>query len=205
MRSRQHPILLPFDRLLPAALTIGLLLPLAGCSSTDATTTDAGATFTAYQSTFQDFRSWSSFTFDAPAIPGSPHLVAGVRTEYLNHCPPAGATEFPVGTIIVKEFDSTPVALRQVFAMVKVGGGYDSQGAVNWEWYELQNNADGSVTILWNGAVAPPGEPYADTPISCNQCHVGGKQNDYVQAAALQLSALESSRCASILLDGGAE
>ncbi len=168
---------------------------LLGCSSAGAAANaDGGAEFIAYQSDFQAFHSWTSFTFEGAAIPDSPHATAGVRTEYINQLPPKGATRFPVGTIIVKEF----VATGQTFAMVKRGGGYNSEGAVDWEWYELVDNAS-SVTIRWNGAVAPPGDVYANSPVTCNDCHSAGAANDYVQSQALSLARLATG----LPFDGG--
>jgi hypothetical protein len=186
-----------FVSLLPLAAAAALV----ACTETDAQTSDGG-TFTPVQGDFQSFHSWQSFTFMGEAIPDSPHLAAGPRTDYVNQRPAPGAKEFPVGTIIVKELDGSPqidpLTARQVFAMVKVGGGYNAQGAVDWEWYELQNNADSSVSILWNGVVPPAGEKYANTGITCNACHGGAQANDYVQSPPLQLSALELSDGGSI-------
>ena len=74
--------------------------------------------------------------------------------------------------------------------MVKRGDGYNaSPGANGWEWFSLQNNADGSVTILWRGLVAPPGQTYANQAIGdCNGCHTAAATNDDVWDSALQLT-----------------
>jgi hypothetical protein len=180
-----------------AVAMAALVVASIACTETDSETSDGG-TFTPVQSDFQSFHAWQSFTFQGAAIPDSPHSVAGQRTDYLNHVPPKGATAFPVGTIIVKEFDSGPVAGRQVFAMVKVGGDYNAQGAAGWEWFELTNNVDGSESIHWDGVGAPPGDVYANSPITCNECHANAKNNDYVQSQALQLPALELSDGGSV-------
>ncbi len=173
------------------ALASALALAPVGCSSAEPSVgADAGGTFTAYQADFQTYRAWQSFTFEGKAVPDSPHAVAGVRTEYINHLPPKGATAFPVGTIIVKVLDDDPAL--QTFAMVKVGGGYNPDGAKDWEWYELLNDADESVTIRWNGAIAPQGDPYASSPVSCNDCHSQAASTDYVQSGALNLARLNS-------------
>jgi hypothetical protein len=173
------------------------LAPL-GCTSNEPSVgeDDDAGTFTAYLSDFQSFHSWPSFTFYGAAITDSPH-TAGMRTEYINHLPPAGATSFPLGTIIVKE-----LADGVTFSMVKVGGGYNPDGAIDWAWYELVNQPDGSVRFQWGPvAVAPQGDPYATSPVTCNQCHVGeASKNDDVQSWALNLARLESGAP----FDGGA-
>jgi hypothetical protein len=107
---------------------------------------------------------------------------------YLNQAPPHGSTEFPVGTIIVKDLGPGPGTAATTFAMVKRGGGFNEQGATNWEWFELQNNADASVTILWRGAEPPAGQAYSGEPTACNTCHGTAKSNDFVQSQPLQLS-----------------
>jgi hypothetical protein len=190
---------LPRGTALVAVVTASLM-SFTACSASDASGNgdDAGPTFTPIQGDFQSFHSWQSFTFIGQAIPDSPHLTAGLRTDYLNHLPPPGATSFPVGTIIVKEVDQGTATSRSVFAMVKVGGGYNTQGAVDWEWYELTNNADGSESIRWNGVAPPPGDPYANSPVTCNQCHGQAKGNDFVQSPDLQLAALAQSDGGSV-------
>ena len=47
-----------------------------------------------------------------------------------------------------------------IFAAVKHGGGFNSTGAKNWEWFELAepNGVGGSVTITWRGLGPPPGD-----------------------------------------------
>jgi hypothetical protein len=146
-----------------------------------------GATYMPFQGDFESYPSWTSFTFDGVAIPDSPHNVAGPRTEYINHLPPKGATSFPVGTIIVKELSTG------TFSMVKVGGDYNPDGALNWAWYELLNQPGGSVTIQWGpDPVAPAGDPYASSPVTCNQCHANASNNDFVQSWALNLARLSS-------------
>ena len=179
-------------------LLAAVAVAFVACTETDASDAADAGTFTPVQGDFQTFHSWQSFTFMGAAIPDSPHLTAGPRTDYINQLPPRGATAFPVGTIIVKEFDVGPLTGRQVFAMVKVGGGYNAQGAVDWEWFGLINNADGSVTIQWHGVVPPPSEPYAASGITCNACHGDAVKNDYVQSAALYLPTLELSDGGSV-------
>ncbi len=47
--------------------------------------------------------------------------------------------------------------------MVKRGGGFNAEGAVGWEWFELTERDDESVAIKWRGVSAPSGEATATT------------------------------------------
>lgn len=183
-----------------------LLLVVAACSSAAAPAASScpagggapeegdGAPLTefiAYESSFDCFHSWSNTapaTSDNDAGDGL-HGVGPLQV-YWNQSPPHGSTSFPVGTIIVKETEEADVTKRIVFAMVKRGGGFNAPpGANGWEWFSLQNNSDGSVQILWQGLVAPPGQTYADQAIGdCNGCHTLTASNDDVWDSALQLS-----------------
>ncbi len=134
-----------------AFLLIGLAA-LAACSSSS----DGSGACTevrVFNSSFANYHSWTSYSFDGPSIANSPH-TSGPRREYLSQKPAHGATSFPVGTIIVKEIGAPPASQDSVFAMVKVGCGYNSDGADGWEWYELQVDASGTPSILWDGPAA---------------------------------------------------
>lgn len=176
---------------------------LVGCGAADETqcqaTNDNGgateaptgaATFVAFATHFQGYQRWSS----APGVP-DPSLVGivdtvhttGPMTVYVNRLPAAGAKEFPIGTIIVKEVTTGALGERTVFAMVKRGGGFNEGGATNWEWFELQNSCNG-VQILWRGVGPPAGEKYGgDATGGCNTCHANGKSNDFVLTKDLRL------------------
>jgi len=177
------------------------LVLAAGCSSATTPSTSTGCPasgggdaaapteFVAYASSFDCFQSWSSAAAVAPDDAGDGLHGIGPLRVYWNQSPPHGSTSFPVGTIVVKETEDADVTQRIVFAMVKRGGGYNSGGANGWEWFSLQNNADGSVNILWRGVVAPAGETYANQAIGdCNGCHTAASANDDVWDEALQLS-----------------
>ena len=185
------------------AALLGALLVAAACASAAAPVTSgcpAGAPededggppseFVAYESSFDCFHSWSTAPAAAQDDAGDGLHGVGPLEAYWNQSPPHGSTSFPVGTIIVKETEEADVTQRIVFAMVKRGGGYNAPpGANGWEWFSLQNNTDGSVTILWRGLVAPPGQTYANQAIGdCNGCHTLAASNDNVWDSALQLS-----------------
>lgn len=172
--------------LLTALVTFG-----CGSSEDDAQSTcGTGSLCIAFPADFNGFVKWTSTpgTSDVVADPGVVH-AGGPRTVYINKKPAAGAKEFPVGTVIVKEIHtSDDVSQRKVFAMVKRGGNYNASGAVNWEWFELVRFADGSATIKWRGVGPPSGESYGgDKNGGCNTCHGAAKSNDYVLTKGLTL------------------
>lgn len=174
---------------IPTAIATGLLAlaGLAACSSGSSGSGDTCTPVPVFNSSFASYESWTPFSFTGAAIPGSPH-TSGPRRIYLNQKPPHGATEFPVGTIIVKEIGAPPASADSVFAMVKVGCDYNSDGAVNWEWYELQVDPANTASILWSGSEPPPGQTYSGNPTACNDCHSDAKQNDYVESSELSLA-----------------
>lgn len=164
-----------------AALAAGVL---GACGSSGGPAGDAPETFLAFSSTFAAFRSWPSFHSDGPANDGTfPADVLGPRTQYINAPPPHGASEFPVGTMIVEARES-----GKIFAGVKRGGGFNTGGARNWEWFEL---SDAPVTIVWRGVGPPLGDTYGGDPNGgCNACHMKcGANNDYVCSPRLALGA----------------
>ncbi|HTR56336.1 MAG TPA: hypothetical protein VMJ10_36935 [Kofleriaceae bacterium] len=165
-------------------MTLGLALAACGSGTSS---DDAGNMFVAYASTFQPFRTWTSFQHDLEDS-SLPAGVNGPRTQYLNMAPPHGSTEFPVGTVIVESRES---GTMNIFAGVKRGGGYNSTGAKNWEWFELaEASGPGStVSIVWRGLGPPPGDQYGGDANTCNTCHTTcGGGNDYVCSPYLQLA-----------------
>lgn len=169
---------------------LGGLVGLGACPPPDASTVaDAPSTFIAFTPAFQDFRSWTSFHSDGPpadAYPTRPDVL-GPRTQYINHVPEHGATEFPVGTIIVEARENSTM---RIFASVKRGGQFNATGAVNWEYFELTEAAgSGSpVSMTWRGVGPPLGDTYGGDPNGCNSCHtVCGATNDFICSAKLQL------------------
>lgn len=144
--------------------------------------------FIPFERDFQGFRKWRSFSLSAQPGLGMAHL-AGPRTDYINRIPPKGSATFPIGTIVVKELEIGDLPQRQLFAMVKRGGGFNQTGARDWEWFELQNRSDGSVGIVWHGKGPPDGETYGGDPANgCNECHAMAAKNDYVRSMPLDLT-----------------
>jgi hypothetical protein len=197
------------------SLALGASLALAlgaavGCSVAPSAAGTDGGIFLAFDTTFNGFHSWpSAVAMPSPNLP--PVDAGGVgpdggatdggvhpppETEYWQ-LPPItpGSTTFPLGTIIVKETNEADPTARQVFAMVKRGGDFNANGAINWEFFELTNNANGTEKVNWQGygPLDPTKDIYGGNPNVCNDCHGKAVSNDYVWSAALQLSALESA------------
>lgn len=174
-----------------ALSTLALTLVLgAGCGSGGGAPGGSGDTYLAFASSFAGFRKWESFPVPEGSGDGTVHTL-GPRTEYLNQRPGDGDTEFPVGTIVVKETTSEALADRKVFAMVKRGGDYNSAGAEGWEWFELKNLDESTVDIVWRGVGPPAGEMYGGDPnAGCNSCHGAAKDNDFVLSTEIKLEDL---------------
>ena len=162
-----------------------LMLAIA-CGAAAPGTTTSGAP--AFARDFQGYGSWEPFALpgnDADALDGGSVHTSGPRTIFLNQRPAKGSTEFPVGTLIVKQ------GTFSTFAMHKRGGSYNAKGARGWEWLELQTNSAGQVVIVWQGLGPPAGERYGDINVTCNDCHRAATENDSVLALQMQLRALE--------------
>ena len=143
-------------------------------------------TFIAFERDFQGFREWDGGSFEELPARGQTHFAGQQR--YFIRGPKRKGRDFPVGTIIVKhaELDARPEG--QLFAMAKRGGGYNTAGAVGWEWFELVEREEGGVAIKWRGLSAPSGESYGSDPHgTCNNCHREAKANDFVKSPALAL------------------
>ncbi len=155
-----------------------LLLLLCACGAPEQSSPSSG--FIALQRDFAPYKTWESASFDGGVIDEGVH-TAGVRTVYLNQRPELGTTEWPLGTIIVKELPFT------TFAMVKRGAGYNAKGARGWEWFELFNDTPTTVNIKWRGLGPPLGEMYGKSGQTCNDCHGPAVMNDSVMNPVFRL------------------
>src|SRR5262245_4827739 len=168
---------------------LSLALAVAGCEQ------GHNLTFIALDSDFADFRSWKRVPLgDAPLVGHPP----GQRFGYLNHAAPRGATAYPVGTLIVKTVEATPVPEQwEIFAMGKRGGNFNAGGARNWEFFRLRFGG-GVVHIVSRGLTAIDPEAdggggylgnlesgFADL---CNGCHgtPASAATDHILSPALQ-------------------
>lgn len=137
------------------------------------------APFIAFATDFEGFRSWVSWT-PIYGTPGNDHL-SGPRRVYFSSKPSRDDDALPVGTIIVKESGIGPVEKRNVFAMVKRGGGFNAPATPDWEWFELESLDDRRVRIVWRGAGPTNGDAYGGDPTGgCASCHDAARSSDYV-------------------------
>ena len=157
-----------------------LSLVLAACGG-NAASVDGGDTFVAFNDAFAPFRTWT-MVHDELLDPDMtlPAGVAGPRDQYINKLPPAGSTEFPIGTIIVEVRTDT----GKIFVSVKRGGDFNPTGALNWEYFELTENP---VMYLWRGVGPPDNDTYGGDVNGCNSCHRQCAANDYICSPKLQL------------------
>ncbi len=153
------------------------VLVFAGCAPEETPSTG----FIALSRDFEGYENWESVTIDGGTI-DTVH-AAGPRRVFLNARADAGATEWPIGTILVKEMQFT------TFAMVKRGDGYNAKGARGWEWFELLQNIPGELPIKWRGVGPPLGENYSKSGQTCNDCHGPNVANDSVLTSGFQLGA----------------
>lgn len=174
----------PGGRLDVRAPAVALCLAAAACGGAVAPSSGERFPFIAFGADFAGFRGWPSQSMESAVAQGSTH-VSGVRTVYVSALPEPGATAFPVGTIIVKETQSD----GKLFARVKRGGGYNATGAVDWEWFEIQEVSGGAIVVIWHGVGPPAGETYGGDPnAGCNTCHRAAPYNDYVLSPWLTLA-----------------
>jgi|SRR5580692_3033920 hypothetical protein len=194
--TRSRPVGITLTSLALGALAAGCSTPAGNAGDAGGPEFIASAVDFSCSGPFGGFRTWSSTPGVGP--PGAPDpsgatdggIHSGPMVTYINTKPPSGSTSFPIGTIIVKEQTDPPLAQRQIFAMVKRGGGYndvDGTGAINWQFFELSNLDMCDVSIVWSGFPANT-DPYASNPLVCDQCHYLAKSNDYVWTAGLSLS-----------------
>ena len=176
------------------ALIIGLLWS-SGCLDDEmdpALAGGSGATFIALERDFQSFQSWSRTQVgDAEIVCGH---AAGPRFAYVS-TPPAGG-KFPIGAMIAKTVEVGDPTTWSIHAKAKRGGGFNPQGAINWEWFELRIVGTNEVTILWRGAQPPKDHGYESLPGlgattamdgDCNTCHAAAAGTDYLLSPVLQM------------------
>ena len=143
--------------------------------------------FLAFAQHFRGYHSWPSFDTSEDADLVGIHDGSTV-TEYIKQTPGSGSSEFPVGTLIVKEATGGTIP-HEIFAMAKRGAEFN-RAAPGWEWFELENLdcPDDRVKLIWRGVGPPLGENYGGDPnAGCNTCHTDCG-NDGVCAKALSLS-----------------
>lgn len=152
-------------------LAAALALCLAGCGDADVSAPVEPGTFVAFDRDFLAYTTWPRTDLGTLSLAGHP---PGPRWVHLNRPLPAGATAYPVGTILVKVVQAEPDPTQWVlFGMVKRGGTYNAGGAAGWEYFVLRLSREAVPFILSRG-IAPNliGAPYTvGDGIGCNSCH----------------------------------
>ncbi len=84
--------------------------------------------------------------------------------------------------------------------MAKRGGDYNADGAVGWEWFDLDLARSGEPLVDWRGPEPPAGRGYecalgeddagAEGVGDCNICHLSAASNDFVLSPVLDLGDL---------------
>lgn len=170
------------------SILIASILLGGGCA---ADVRDAGV-FIAVGRDFEGYESWTMFDRGYDPVPPSHD---GTSLIYIDEMPPAGMQSFPIGTRIVRieQFREDP-AEWEIHAMVKRGGGYNAEGALDWEFFELAL-VDDVPYIVWRGEGPATGDGYRPAPgatevLGCNHCHAAVPENDSVLSPVLDLGAL---------------
>jgi hypothetical protein len=147
---------------------------------------------------FAEFRSWTRIFLGDGPLEGHP---AGPRYGYVKVKP--GPTEYPIGAIIVKTVEVGDSSQSwDLFGMAKRGGGYNSGGALDWEFFTMVMS-DQDVPVIVNAGTNPQdadrdaglGHGYSDpsgSGVTCNRCHgvAGTERSDHILSALLAPGAL---------------
>lgn len=169
-----------------------LALLLLACAEDPAPTPGE---FIAIERDFAGFDQWT--VFDRGSQPVGLTHPDGSSFVYVSALPPSGATEFPVGTMIVRITTGLDPATWEAHAMVKRGGDYNADGARGWEFFDLQLGSlepPVAPTIRWRGVSPAMGDGYVIPDggafLSCNHCHGSAVDNDSVLGPELDLRSL---------------
>lgn len=166
-----------------ALVAIAVSLVGLGCHPHRARKPPQREPFVALETDFQDYDQWTNVDLSNQH---AAHTGADAHI-YINRFPSRGASEFPVGTILVKSVKDDKQTER-VFAMAKRGGAFNLEGARGWEWFELARRSDNSMAIVWRGTNSKDGHSYGGgSHAQCNGCHEHAIENDFVQATSMRL------------------
>lgn len=150
---------------------IAMMLSALGASCGDPA--PGAGVFIAMDRDFADFLRWRRVELGAISLAGHP---PGTRVAFVNSALAATDSRYPTGSIIVKAItnNSEDTDRWAVIAMVKRGGGFNREGALDWEFFTLR--VQGGVVSIANRGIAPrsdgDGDPYGATDdIGCNACH----------------------------------
>jgi hypothetical protein len=192
-------------------LWVTALVVLSACLDNTLEPPDGAPEKIANMTDFAHFTSWAHVDVGDGAVTGGHAGV--VRTVYINQVPDDGSSEFPVGTILVKTGSGgevTGTSGTQIHAMVKRGHGFNRDGAVGWEWFELGLSTTGEPVQIWRGIAPPAGDQYGCAPGvdcgagqgQCNACHAAARKNDSVLDDKLLLSRLSETFASTTTVHG---
>lgn len=168
-------------------LACGALTGLAACldNKLEADETPVGVkkVFIAQTRDFAPYQDWMVFKHDVSTEHGG---LVGTTTTYVSELPDTTTHTFPIGAILIKTIKTASSDSLTIHAMTKRGSGFNADGALGWEYFELQLTSKGTPIILWRGEAPPSGEMYqallgasnTDQPTTegkCNDCHANGK------------------------------
>lgn len=135
----------------------------------------------ALTSDFESFRDWRAVRLpDASATTG--HESAPERWLYIDREPPPIDAGFALGTILVKTIEGGAPESWEIHAMVKRGDEFNAEGAVDWEFFELDYDDAERLRINWRGTGDDHATYVDSTGVmrACNFCHAFGAEEDYV-------------------------
>lgn len=161
------------------------LVAIAGCAG------PSGAEpYIAFDRDFSDFRTWPRIAVGSAPLAWHDE---GPRYVYRRPTPPMlsasgdaavsgdASVEYPTGTIFVKTTESGAPETWRIFAMVKRGAGYNSEGARGWEFFELKIDPQNRVTIQARGVrLGVRYDMVNETEVTCNDCHGAARSTDSV-------------------------
>jgi len=166
------------------AMVLGAMA-LVGCGG------PSGPVFIALTSDFADYASWEKVVLGDGVLEGHP---TGMRLGYRNMKPNSQGI-YPVGSILLKVITVSPSEI-EFFAMAKRGGGFNSAGALDWEFLTLKLGSTNAPVVFTRGdnpvdpdSAVPNSHGYGDpsaTGVTCNRCHgvLGTERTDHILSPA---------------------
>jgi hypothetical protein len=139
--------------------------------------------FIAQNSSFKNYQDWTAFKI---TVKSEHEGLSGETAIYVSQLPNTETKTFPVGTILFKTTLVNGFDKPVVHAMSKRGSGFNADGALGWEYFELLMGKGDVPYILWRGSKPPAGEMYQallgamsvvrpmTTDADCNSCHEQG-------------------------------
>lgn len=170
---------------LGAALLVSCASPAPGKAPTRAPVPEV---FIAMLDDLIVYEKWERFDRGLDRVPPTHD---GQTRIYVDRLPAPGASEFEVGTRIVRVEERSD-GPWEIHAMVKRGGGFNAEGARGWEFFELTLDEGGGANMVWRGLGPPSGDGYVAPEgghlLDCNHCHAAAEWNDSVLSDPLQLA-----------------